>query len=219
MSSLSSFLNETSSFIKGQLDGQKYAKKYLNNISDYLSNIGSDVRIQGNTAIVGYQIMQNQANDRNSRSDISFIDMKPYFKNSPKAKRKKDGGWYLTIPIGNNTTQLRSAYSRKIWDNISHMQFGETFDGGADLKRVQKGLGTSQWGVNQGLKYKWKSTNVTRVQWGSSGRRANYISFRTVSSSSPATSWIVGRRNFTTKVVSNQYANQIADIIKNHVSL
>lgn len=216
---MSDFLYSAKSFLEGQLDGEKYAKKYLNNIAEYLDNINdTKVSITGNTANIGFKVMQNQADDNNdSRSQISFIDMKPYFQRSSKAKRKKDGGWYLTIPIQGKTTQLRSAYSRSVWDQISHTEYGTTSNGNVDPSVIQNKLGTSQDNVNNGLKYAWKSSNITRVPWGKSGKRAHYISFRTVSSSSPASSWLIGRKNFTTNIVPNKYANQIAQIIKNHV--
>lgn len=216
---MAEFYSESKAFIKGQLDGQKYAQQYVKNITTYLNNIdGVHARINGLSAKVGYHIMQQQSED-NPRSNVKFRDLKPYFRKSPKAKRTKAGGWYLVVPIQRKVSQLRSAYSRSVWDQISHMGYGQTASNMGNLKRVQKSLGTSQWGVNQGLKYQWKSTNITRVPWGASGKRAHYVQFRTVSNKSAPNSWIVGRRNFTTRTVPNMYAEQISQIIKQHVNV
>ncbi len=216
---MAEFYSKSKAFIEGQLDGQKYAQKYIKNIATYLNNLNNvNAKINGLSAKVGYSIMQQQA-ENNTRNNVQFRDLKPYFRKSPKAKHTKDGGWYLVVPIQKKTTQLRSAYSRSVWDEISHMGYGQTASNMGNLNRVQKTLGTSQWGVNKGLKYQWKSTNITRVPWGASGKRAHYVQFRTVSNKSAPNSWIVGRRNFTTRIVPNMYAEQISQIIKQHVNV
>lgn len=150
-----------------------------------VSNVGDDI------LSISYSLMQDEA----SKNDINFIDLKPYFERSSKVKRTKNGGWYMVIPISNSATKLRSAYGRSLWDRISHTDFGSTSSEG-DINRIQSTLGVSQDATIPELQYAWKSNNVTRVQWGASGKRGKYIQFRTVSNKSDPNSWIVGRQAF-----------------------
>lgn len=132
----------------------------------------------------------------NSYKNMQFIDLKQYFANSSKVKRKKNGGWYLIIPIGVKAKTLREA-DWSTYKDISHDEYGQTEDFGDNLQQqnIQSAYdkiqsGESKTGLINPIHYKWKSGNVTRVH---KGKRAGYISFRTVSDTSDPNSWIVMR--------------------------
>ena len=134
---------------------------------------------------------------------------------SPKAKPTKDGGWYLKIPVGGfqSTTKMRMAYGRSLWDDISHLNFGETGGQNANIERFKKVLNSS--GEGEGvLAYQWKSTNITRIQSGG-GKYGHYITFRTVSNKSDPMSWVVGRNAMQQQVNARSFDPQKAKIISN----
>lgn len=143
------------------------------------------------------------ADDDNDRPRL--IDLKPYFRNSSKVKYKKDGGWYLVVPVGGQqkASILRSAYTQKIWKQVQNVTLGSTGSGtyhSVDphlVERIQQKLGTSQRGVIPALQYQWKSASVTRTPYGRTQTRSHYLTFRTVSDKSDPSSWIIGRQNAT----------------------
>lgn len=123
----------------------------------------------------------------------SFIDLKEAYARSSKAKRKDKGGWYLIIPIGAKSKDLRTVAPKSLWQQFSHADFGTT----VQIPKLQQALGKDQSQVISQLQYEWKSNSVTRTAPKSGkGTRGRYISFRTVSDKSDPMSWIVGRQNF-----------------------
>ncbi|AUG84695.1 hypothetical protein HOU90_gp097 [Lactobacillus phage Lpa804] len=171
------------------------------------SNVGDNV------LSLSYTLIEDEA----KKQGAQFIDLKPYFARSSKAKHTKDGGWYMVIPIQRGAPELRSAYGRSLWDTISHTNYGETSSQG-DVSRLQEKLGVSPSATIPELAYKWKSNNVTRVKWGSSGKRGRYVQFRTVSNKSDPNSWIVGRQTLNEETPGiEQLAPYISTIMKNHV--
>lgn len=172
-----------------------------------VSNVGDNI------LSLSYTLIEDEA----KKQGAQFIDLKPYFARSSKAKHTKDGGWYMVIPIQRGAPELRSAYGRSLWDTISHTNYGETSSQG-DVSRLQEKLGVSPSATIPELAYKWKSNNVTRVKWGSSGKRGRYIQFRTVSNKSDPNSWIVGRQTLNEETPGiEQLAPYISTIMKNHV--
>ena len=172
-----------------------------------VSNVGD------NLLSLSYTLIEDEA----KKQGAQFIDLKPYFARSSKVKHTKDGGWYMVIPIQRGAPELRSAYGRSLWDTISHTNYGETSSQG-DVSRLQEKLGVSPSATIPELAYKWKSNNVTRVQWGSSGKRGRYIQFRTVSNKSDPNSWIVGRQTLNEETPGiEQLAPYISTIMKHHV--
>lgn len=127
------------------------------------------------------------------QQDGSFIDLKEAYARSPKAKHKENGGWYLIIPIGARSKDLRSIAPKSLWQQFSHADFGTTIE----IPKLQQALGKDQSQVISNLQYQWKSNNVTRVApKNGKGTRGKYITFRTVSDKSDPMSWIIGRQNF-----------------------
>ena len=192
------------------------AKKYANGLADQLKKtFGSDaINEKGSAVNIAYRIING-----NGDNDINkFYDLKPYFQRSSKAKMTKDGGWYLRVPVGgyHKVEQMRQAYGRKMWDQISHIQFGQTSGQQANIDRFRRILANT--GQDTAFAYQWKSTNVTREQWGSSGKRGRNLTFRSVSNKSDPNSWLVGANHVYQQVansgLSADQAKLVANVIK-----
>lgn len=205
-----------SKFLEEQVEEVRsdYTAKLKQTLSQEVGS--NNIRASGDAISITYKILDQQQQEQGSGG---FIDLKPYFANSSKAKPKKDGGWYIKVPVGGqqNTTKMRQAYGRKLWDEISHMDFGSTGGGNADIDRVRKALTGSTNGGGGFLNYDWKSTNITRTQAGS-GRYGHYNTFRTVSDKSSPTSWIVGRQGMNNKVSSYDNGEEIAKVLMQIIS-
>ena len=87
---------------------QAFRTGIIKDTAQGLSQAGGDVRIQSGriTATIG------------KLSDRGVIDLKPFFRNSSKVKRKKNGGWYMVIPIGISSRNLQATSGRKTYDKI-----------------------------------------------------------------------------------------------------
>lgn len=181
---------------------------YAKGLADELRKTFGDAVKQNNGNVgIAYRILQDDSGE-------SFIDLKPYFAQSAKAKTTKDGGWYLKIPLRNTAKQLRSAYGSNLWNTISHVEFGTTTGQQANVQRFQKILANTGQGS---LAYQWKSSNVTRLPYGNSGR-GQYISFRTVSNKSNPSSWVENRSSIEDKInaqsQNQEQEKEIANIIQ-----
>lgn len=192
----------------------KIEQSYSRNLSRWI-NMNDDI-IKANSfsdiVTIIKQGMQGQARQNN----LNFVDLKEAFSQSPKAKTSKNGGWYLIIPIGQKASQLKSNAPRSLWNQISSMDFGETGSLSDDnTNYLEQGFDTQSNNVINPLQYQWKSANVTRVAPKTgSGRYGHYISFRTVSDKSPASSWIEGRNAFTNDNTSDQQQTDISVYIR-----
>ena len=111
-------------FLQQSLDTQKdtkeYAKNYANALQDKLPSLA--IRADNNQVTITMPYLQAYAR----RQGIKFIDMKQYFAKSSKRKRKKNGGWYMVIPIGNKASDLKASSPRSLWNTVSHSPFGST---------------------------------------------------------------------------------------------
>lgn len=177
------------------LDSRRLTKNYVKGVADSFHNTPNLTVNAGDTKLdLTWKLMQNY----NENKGNSFIDMKEFFAKSSKVKYKKDGGWYLVVPMGVKARDARANSPRSLWNQISHMDFGQTGSLSSDGTNYLSNLGTSQEGVMSPLKYNWKSANITRVAPASGGgTRGHYIAFRTVSDKSDPNSWIVGRQTFS----------------------
>jgi len=206
--------NDLNTFLNSYLHSM--TKNYVTGLSETLKKeVGNNrVNVSDNVIKITYDIL-----DQQSQSNDSFIDLKPYFKNSSKVKESKKGGWYLKIPVGGykNSAQMRKAYGRSVWDDISHMSFGSTGgEGNADkIQKLLQGQSNQSGGF---LNYDWKSSNITRVKAGS-GKYGHYAMFRTVSDTSDPASWIVGRQGMNSRIDNySDNGKQIADVLKQIIS-
>lgn len=203
--------NSFADFLHNQED--KIENHYKNGLEKYIKTHDRGVRVtdRKDALNIAYTIMQDPENDMGSH----VIDLKQYFALSEKRKHRKDGtGWYLKVPIRIKSDEGRRAYGSKAWKEISNLPFGVNYNPGVDPAKIQKVLGASQDGVMNKLKYTWKSANVTRRQWGNSGKRGRYYAIRTVSDKSPANSWIVNRQGFSKNEDNQELAPYITQILK-----
>lgn len=206
-------VNALKKYLEDDISKEKYVNKYAKGLQKQLEQtFGKQaIKLSTNGLKVAYKIIE----DTSTNEQIRFIDLKPYFMQSPKAKPTKDGGWYLKIPVGGfqSTTKMRMAYGRSLWDDISHLDFGETGGQNANIERFKKVLNSS--GESEGaLSYQWKSTNITRIQSGG-GKYGHYITFRTVSNKSDPMSWVTSRNNIQQQVNARSFDPQKAKIISN----
>ncbi len=131
------------------------------------------------------------------------IDLKIAFKKSSKARKKEDGGWYLTIPIRHNVSSLKKAgISQK---KLSAMAFSKS----TGLQAMSKGKGNIFplsggkirkwiWGdtiktdnkILQGLVRLKGESRITK-EGKEIKQTGGYLTFRRVSDKSPAGSWVI----------------------------
>lgn len=206
-------INDLKKYLEDDISKEKYVNSYAKGLQKQLEQtFGKQaIKLSTNGLKVAYKIIE----DTSTNEQIRFIDLKPYFMQSPKAKPTKDGGWYLKIPVGGfqSTTKMRMAYGRSLWDDISHLNFGETGGQNANIERFKKVLNSSGEGEGA-LAYQWKSTNITRIQSGG-GKYGHYITFRTVSNKSDPMSWVCGRNAIQQQVNARSFDPQKAKIISN----
>lgn len=132
------------------------------------------------------------------------VDMKPYFRRSPKAKKTEGGGWHMIVPIRRYSTSSKKAsksqkMSRKLYDDVRSKADGQT-----DRTVVSDYLyDRNQVSPIPELNYTPKSNNIT-VQENPSGRGNIYTAFRVVSDKSPANSWIINRGTAKEENISNR---------------
>jgi hypothetical protein len=134
------------------------------------------------------------------------FDMKPGLLKSRKAKRSKDGGKYITVPLalktpgGGNRGPSPPVMPGPIYRSAAKLQFGQSMSR-LPVKYENLGRRTrlspdlKKWGH-----YTWKTSpfvGVTKVQkypgelpTSSTGKMAGYKTFRRVSTKSDPNSWI-----------------------------
>lgn len=220
-------VNEFTDFLNRSVDKKEITNDYLKNLSVWLRTKEHSLHVAEtpDALEVSYSLLKQSMSD----NGMTFIDLKQYFKNSSKAKPTKNGGWYLVVPVGgiHKVSDYRDVYGRNTWDKeISKMNMGQTFSS-ADKslpQRLQSRIQGGTGNVIPELTYNWKSSSITREQWGSSGKRARYLTFRTVSNKSDPMSWIVGRQNLSQQIKANNSHNErqlgsyIAEVINAYVS-
>lgn len=122
------------------------------------------------------------------RSD-KLIDMKPYFRNSRKAKRSSTGGWYMVVPIRRYTNRKLSGktkgMSKRLYNALNRAENNSTV--------VSDYLYTNRkMSAIPELNYEPRSKTINKMK-NPRGRGSIYVAFRTVSDRSPANSWIINR--------------------------
>lgn len=160
-------------------------------------------------------------------------DMKPGLLKGPKSRTSKSGGRYNIVPFPMKTSGSRGAsppvMPEPIYRRALKMGFGESmalpkkYEGYAIRSRLSPDI--KRWG-----NYTWKSSpfsGITKVRkWPGelpttlAGRRAAYMTFRTVSSKSDPSSWIhPGFRAKNLMEAAADHLNQIFPDIVNKVVL
>lgn len=191
------------------IDQTKIEQKYSRDLARWINT--NDQVIKANSFDNVVNIIKKGMQAQTKKQDSGFVDLKEAFARSPKAKTKKDGGWYLIIPIGQKASQLKSAAPRSLWNQLSGMDFGQTGQmEDSDGNNLLDDTFNNQNTINP-LSYQWQSSSVTRVAPKTgSGRYGHYISFRTVSDKSSPSSWIMGRNNFNDQNTAPQQQTDIA---------
>lgn len=134
------------------------------------------------------------------------VDLKPLFANSPNKKYSKKGGWYLIIPIRRKVSSMSHALYQEARSAIIPVDSNSVTFSANHLfdNRPQASIAS--------INYQPVSDNLTKLRTGSN--RSNYIAFRTVSSSSPPSSWIVGRQNVNEQDMSQTLLKNLDRMMK-----
>jgi len=126
-------------------------------------------------------------------SGLSAFDMKEGFANSPKAKRTKSGGWYLTIPfrIGtpNSSGQNFPAMPADVYQAIRAGRKADV----SNLPSNVRGVVSDPARGKVWESYASKTSifeGVTQTSNNPDTNRSTYGTFRRVSNKSDANSWI-----------------------------
>ncbi|AYJ75161.1 hypothetical protein BSP36_074 [Bacillus phage BSP36] len=145
------------------------------------------------------QITEKRANKR------GVIDLKPYFMRSSHKKVSKKGGWYLTVPIAIKKKQM----SRRMYDQLravnmsSNTQKTVISDYLYDRRKLSEA---------PDLNYTPKTNNVTKQRIGRN--RHAYVAYRTVSSKSPANSWIINRSRVNESDTSKTFVRNVGKLMR-----
>lgn len=135
------------------------------------------------------------------------IDLKKAFAKSSKRKPKKDGGWYLIVPIRIKAKSL----NRKAYHDLRKAQIPS---GAKSVTKVTDYLdGRRRAVTHPALKPQPMSKNTTRFKT-KNKKQSGYAIFRTVSNTSPANSWILNRDKVTNKNFSKTTIRNIERLMK-----
>ncbi|AYJ76254.1 hypothetical protein Goe25_00740 [Bacillus phage vB_BsuM-Goe25] len=136
---------------------------------------------------------------------LGIIDLKPYFKKSPKTKRTKSGGWYLTVPISIKKKDM----SRRMYDQLRLERIAPSTQKTVISDYLYDRRRTSE---SSALNYKPKSNNVTKTRTGKN--RHSYVAYRTVTDKSPASSWVINRGKVNKDDHSKTFVKNVDRLMK-----
>ncbi|AFQ96536.1 hypothetical protein [Bacillus phage vB_BceM_Bc431v3] len=136
---------------------------------------------------------------------LEVIDLKPYFAKSSKRKTKKDGGWYLTVPIRRKARGM----SRRMYEQLRAVDIGDSPKQTVVSDYLYDRRRQSDASL---LNYTPKSNNITKMKSGSN--RHDYVAFRTVSDKSPAGSWIINRDKVNKDDTSKTFIANVNRLMK-----
>ena len=185
-------------------------EKYMNNIKE---NLIKGVLDSGMKAIHKAQPKNIKAKRKprylelteERMNNLEVIDLKPYFARSPNAERKKDGGWYLVVPIQRSARGMsRRGYEELRAINITPDEQRTVISSYLYDKRKLSDASM--------LNYTPRSNNITKIKSGKN--RHSYVAFRTVSNTSPASSWIVNRAKVNSKDTSKTFISNVNRLMK-----
>lgn len=152
-------------------------------------------------------------------SNRGVIDLKPFFKRSSHAKPMKGGGWYLTVPIQPTTREFIKKFGRSKYDQMKQ-QFIDNGSMSATLNINDLfAKPNAEMNTLSPLSYTPKSNNVTQMGYKTStGKQRNsYVMFRTVSSNSAPSSWLLNRNNLNEENTSQRLQTDINALINNRM--
>ena len=199
-SALADSSEEFSSFILDNMvddfmfSWQEMVKSELHGTREEYMRYMSTERIDSRNAVI--RLLPSESNLAMMIEDgASSFDEKEGFANSLKKHEKKDGGWYLTIPLRHATTEAigeSMTFSGVMPDGV---QKAVKASGGGALRTEDLPAEYQKIGINKTSGYIHKSNiyeGIARRQIGStkSENRGGYMSFRRVSDTSEDGSWI-----------------------------
>lgn len=208
-------LTQFTQFLTKAVDKEEVTNEYLKNLSVFLRTKEHELNIASTKDAL--DISMNMLQESMQKKNLTFIDLKQYFAKSSKARKSKNGGWYLRVPLHPKVRDVRDVYGRSLWDNtISKMDFGDTFS--SNFLNIQDKM--NKGNVIKELQYQWKSNSITRQRLSSNSNRGTYLMFRTVSDKSDPLSWIVGRQNLSNEIQNNNSHNerQLASYVSQVIS-
>ncbi|ANY29425.1 hypothetical protein [Bacillus phage PK16] len=136
---------------------------------------------------------------------LEVIDLKPYFAKSSKRKTKKDGGWYLTVPIRRKARGM----SRRMYEQLRAVDIGDS----PSQTVVSDYLYDRRRQADASLlNYTPKSNTINKMKVGRN--RHDYVAFRTVSDKSPVNSWIINRDKVNKDDTSKTFVANVNRLMK-----
>lgn len=184
---------------------QAFLAKEINSTAKTLSNSGATVKVNSGRMEATIGKLTNRG----------VIDMKPFFMRSSKVKRKKNGGWYLVIPIKMSSRNIIKTSGRAIYDKVVK-SFSDLEPGTSSTLNIN-GLLSKQTPVDtiSALQPAKATSNITATK-GSSGRNS-YVAFRTVSDKSSPTSWVLGRQNVNDTNTSKSLEHEVGVLVRKRI--
>lgn len=132
--------------------------------------------------------------------NLGVIDLKPFFANSSKRKDKKGGGWYLIVPINRSARGM----SRRSYEQVRSFKSSSNEKSTIIADYMYDRRRSSEASM---LNYEPKSNKMQKISRGK--KRHSYVAFRTVSSSSPANSWILNRDKVNERDTSKTFVENV----------
>lgn len=186
-----------------------YKTGVMNSSAKALSRSGADVRITSGRMEATIGKLTNRG----------VIDLKPMFMHSSKAKRKKNGGWYLVIPISISSRNLVKTSGRRTYDEI-RSAFSDLVPDTSATVNISS-LFDRQYSNLQNLTLPSlvpaKPTGNITATKNSTGTRNSYVAFRTVSDKSAPQSWVINRKNVTANNSSKRLQSDVASLIRQRI--
>lgn len=190
---------------------EAYGSPLLRDVSNLIDSTDNAQVLSFNSNRMTYAIKR--------MSNRGVIDLKPFFKRSSHAKPMKGGGWYLRVPIQQGTRDIIKKFGRSKYDEMKQ-QFNDYGSMSATLSINDLfAKPNAEMNTLSPLSYTPKSNNVTQIGYRtkSGNVRNTYVMFRTVSSKSEPSSWILNRNNLNEDNTSKRLQDDINALINNRM--
>lgn len=183
---------------------QAFVAKSMKDNAVALSKSGATVRITSNR-------MEATLGKLTKRG---VIDLKPFFMRSSKVKRKKNGGWYLVIPISMSSRSIIKTSGRATYDRIVQ-NFKDLAPGSQATMNISGLLQRNKPDTLPTLLPPKNSNSITATK--KPNGRNSYVMFRTASDKSAPTSWVINRGNVNKDNTSKTLEHEIGVLIRKRI--
>lgn len=131
------------------------------------------------------------------------VDLKKAFAKSNKKRKKKDGGWYLIVPIRIKTTQM----SKKTYQDMRKLEVPDSPGHVTSLTDYLEAINNNREIEHPSMIPNKPKNNMTKVRK-KSKKQSSYFIFRTISNTSPSNAWVLNRekvnsQNFSKTTLKN----------------